>query len=83
MNTKDNLAKNRKKSKKKQKICTESIENEQQQHNIIIDDSIEYASSNKNINSCLENKIDNLLEIIKKTMLSVKKYKLMLSLIHI
>jgi ATP-dependent Lon protease len=77
MNIKDNLAKNRKKSKKKQKICTESIENEQQQQNIIIDDSIEYASSNKNINSCLENKIDNLLEIIKKTMLSVKKYKLM------
>ena len=77
MNSKDNLTKNRKKIKKKQKTSTESIDKESQHQNIIIDDSLEYIAPRKNIHSCLESKIDTLLEIIKKTMLSAKKYKVM------
>tara|TARA_Y100001958_G_scaffold48682_2_gene32557 strand:- start:10096 stop:13536 length:3441 start_codon:yes stop_codon:yes gene_type:complete len=77
MDSKDNLSKNRKKFKKKSKTSTESIEKEQKQQNIIIDDSLEYISTKKKIHCCLEEKINTLLEIIKKTMLSAKKYKSM------
>lgn len=77
MKTKDNLTKNKKKIKKKNKTSTESADTEHQQHTIIIDDSLKYTSAKKNIHSCLEKKIDSLLEIIKKTIISAKKYKTM------
>lgn len=77
MNSKDNQKKKRKKIDKKQKTGVISNIKESQQENIIIDDALECVSPNKTIDKCIENKIDSLLNIIKRTILSTKKYKQM------
>ena len=77
MDTKDNPIKNQKKNKKKLKTSKELTYQCNKQQNYIIDDTLECAQEKKNVHHCFKKKIEDLLEVIKKTILSAKKYKSM------